>query len=55
MTVTVTAKRSGETFQLSGQIPVTFADWNIPNPSFGGLVTTKDHGQVEFLLVLTHA
>lgn len=55
VTVTVTAKRSGETFQLSGQIPITFADWNIPNPSFGGLVTTEDHGQVEFLLVLTHA
>jgi len=55
VTVTVTAKRSGEKFQVSGQIPVTFADWNIPNPSFGGLVTTEDHGQIEFLLVLTHA
>ncbi len=55
VTVTVTAKRGGEKFQVSGQIPITFADWSIPNPSFGGLVTTEDHGQVEFLLVLTHA
>ena len=55
VTVTVTAKRSGGNFQVSGQIPVTFADWNIANPSFGGLVTTEDHGQAEFLLVLTHA
>jgi polyisoprenoid-binding protein YceI len=55
VTVDVTAKRSGERFQVSGQIPITFADWNIPNPSFGGLVTTEDHGQIEFLLVLAHA
>jgi len=53
--VDVTAKRSGDQFRLSGQIPITFADWNIPNPSFGGLVTTEDHGQIEFLLVMAHA
>jgi len=55
VTVDVTAGRSGDRFQVSGQIPITFADWNIPNPSFGGLVTTEDHGQVEFLLVMAHA
>jgi polyisoprenoid-binding protein YceI len=50
----VTAQRSGGTIRASGQIPVTFADHGIPNPSFGP-VTTQDHGQVEFLLALSHA
>jgi hypothetical protein len=52
--VNLTAQRSGDTIRVSGQIPVTFADWNIPNPSFGP-VSTDDHGQIEFLLVLAHA
>jgi polyisoprenoid-binding protein YceI len=50
----VTAQRSGATIRASGQIPVTFADYGIPDPSFGP-VSTEDHGQVEFLLVLEHA
>jgi len=29
---------------------VTFANWNIPNPSFGSLVTTQNHGTPEFLM-----
>jgi hypothetical protein len=33
---------------------VTFADWNIPNPSFGP-ASTEDHGLIEFLLVLARA
>jgi polyisoprenoid-binding protein YceI len=51
VTVPLAAKRTGNTIQVSGSIPVTFADYNIDNPSFGG-VTTKDHGTIEFLLVL---
>jgi len=47
------AERSGNTIRVSGSIPVTFADWNIPNPSFGP-ITTQDHGLIEFLVVLTH-
>jgi len=54
VTVDVTARRSGDSFQVSGTIPVTFADWSIPNPSFGP-VTTEDHGQIEFLLALARA
>ncbi len=54
VTVDLTAQRSGDTIRVTGQIPVTFADWNIPNPSFGP-VTTDDHGQIEFLLVFAHA
>jgi hypothetical protein len=37
---------------VSGSIPVLFADWGIPNPSFAGLVTTQNHGLLEFLLKL---
>ena len=37
-----------------GQIPVVFADWNIPNPSTG-TITTEDNGILEFVLVLQHA
>ena len=34
-----------------GQIPVVFADFGIPAPSFG-TVTTEDNGLLEFVLVL---
>lgn len=47
------AERSGNTIRVSGSIPVTFADWNIPNPSFGP-VSTDDKGLIEFLVVLAH-
>ena len=45
------AERSGHTIRVSGSIPVTFADFNIPNPSFGP-ISTQDHGLIEFLVVL---
>jgi polyisoprenoid-binding protein YceI len=54
VTVTVTCRRTGTTAQLVGSIPITFADYNIPNPSFGP-VTTQDHGVLEFSLKLEHA
>jgi len=54
VTVDLSVKRTGDTIRVGGSIPVTFADWNIPNPSFGP-VSTDDHGQIEFLLVLAHA
>jgi polyisoprenoid-binding protein YceI len=46
------AQRSGSTIRVSGSIPVTFANWSIPNPGFGP-VTTDDHGLIEFLVVLS--
>jgi len=49
----IQAERSGNTIRVSGSVPVTFADWNIPNPSFGP-VSTDDHGLIEFLIVLAH-
>lgn len=54
VTFTVTGKRSGGTIQVAGSIPVTFADYDIENPSFG-FVTTEDRGILEFLLNFTQA
>jgi polyisoprenoid-binding protein YceI len=47
---TITGQRTADGIQITGHIPITFAEWNIPNPSFGP-VTTQDHGVLEFLLV----
>jgi polyisoprenoid-binding protein YceI len=54
VTFPVEAARTGDTIQVSGSIPVTFADYGIGNPSFAA-VTTKDHGELEFLLLFNHA
>ncbi len=51
VTFPLTAQHAGNTIKVSGSIPVTFATWDIPNPSFGP-ITTQDHGVLEFLLVL---
>ncbi len=55
VTFAVQAKRTASTMEVSGSIPVMFADWGIPNPSFGSFVTTQNHGELEFLLVFTKA
>ena len=34
-------------------IPITFSEWNIADPSIGGFVTTADSGTLEVLLDLT--
>jgi polyisoprenoid-binding protein YceI len=54
VTFTLQAERNGAQLDLNGSIPVKFSDWNIPNPSFGP-ITTEDHGQMEFLIVLQKA
>jgi polyisoprenoid-binding protein YceI len=51
VTFKLTAEHAANTIKLSGSIPVTFATWDIPNPSFGP-ITTQNHGSVEFLLNL---
>jgi len=50
----LSARETGRTIQVSGSIPITFADWNISNPS-GGPASTNDHGIIEFLLTFEHA
>jgi len=48
--VDLAARRNGANIEVSSSIPIVFAEWNIPNPSFGP-VTTEDHGELEFLVV----
>lgn len=48
----LSARRTGGTISVSGTIPIVFADYAIPNPTFGP-VTTEDHGELEFLVSFT--
>ncbi len=52
VTIDLSAKRTGNAVQVSGSIPITFADYDIPNPSFGP-AQTGDTGTIEVLLNLT--
>ncbi len=51
VTLDLSAQRSGSTIKVSGNTTITFADYDINNPS-GGPATVGDSGQLEFLLVL---
>jgi polyisoprenoid-binding protein YceI len=55
VTFGLSAERTATQIRVSGSIPITFADWDIPNPSFAGFVTTDNHGALEFLLVFRRA
>jgi len=55
VTFTLSAERKGSQIEVSGDIPVLFADYQIENPSYSGLVTTQNHGLLEFLLVFNKA
>ncbi len=48
----ISGRYSGSVVRIAGQVPITFADWGISNPSFGP-VTTEDHGVLEFALNFT--
>ena len=50
--VAITARRNGDNIEVTGTIPVVFADYQIDNPSSNG-ITTQDNGVVEFLLVFS--
>jgi polyisoprenoid-binding protein YceI len=54
VTFPVTAQRANGTISVSGSVNITFADWNISNPS-GGPATTADNGIMEFLINFSHA
>lgn len=53
VTFTVTAERIGSEIDVLADLPITFSDWNIANPSVGGFVTTANNGTLEVLLHLT--
>jgi polyisoprenoid-binding protein YceI len=54
VTFIVKGQRTTTGIEVTGSIPIVFADWNIPNPTFGP-VSTDDHGALEFLLVFKRA
>ena len=47
VTIDLQAQRTGEQIRLVGQIGVVFAEFEIPNPSIAGFVTTEDNGIME--------
>ena len=55
VTFSLAAERKGGQIEISGDIPVLFSDYHIENPSYAGLVTTQNHGLLEFLLVFNKA
>ena len=55
VTFPLSAERTSSRIDISGSIPILFADWDIPNPSFGSFVTTQNHGVLEFLLKLARS
>ncbi len=54
VTFDVNAKQDNGLIGVQGSIPVVFADYQIANPSFGG-IKTEDNGLVEFVLVFAPA
>jgi polyisoprenoid-binding protein YceI len=50
VTFPLSAERTASEIEVSGSIPILFANWDIPNPSFTGFVTTQNHGVLEFLV-----
>lgn len=49
VTIELQAFHSGAQITVTGNLPIVFADYGIPNPSFGP-ADTEDHGSMEFLL-----
>ena len=43
----------GSGIDVLADVPITFSEWNIANPSIGGFVTTANSGTLEVLLHLT--
>nr|MDT0666384.1 YceI family protein [Micromonospora sp. DSM 115978] len=52
VTIELETQRTGDEIRLVGQIGIVFADYDIPNPSVAGFVTTEDNGVMEIDLRL---
>jgi polyisoprenoid-binding protein YceI len=52
VTIPLSAKRVGNTIEVTGSTTITFSDYGIDNPS-GGPASVGNNGTMEFLLVLT--
>jgi polyisoprenoid-binding protein YceI len=46
----LSAERASAGLEVSGAIPIVFADYDIGNPSFGSFVSTGKSGTLEFLV-----
>ena len=51
VTLTLTARRTGNVIAVQGSTPITFSDYNIDNPS-GGPASVGNTGTLEFVLQL---
>ncbi len=49
ITFTLNARRTGNVIAVQGDIPITFSDYNIDNPS-GGPASVGNSGTLEFVL-----
>ena len=52
VTIPLAAELTGNAIKVTGSLPVTFADYNINNPS-GGPASVGNSGTLEFLFLLT--
>jgi polyisoprenoid-binding protein YceI len=52
VTFPLTAVRNGTGIDVSGSVPLTFADYGVTPPSIGNFVTVDPTGRIEFLLKL---
>jgi polyisoprenoid-binding protein YceI len=43
-------RKNGDNVEVNGAIPITFSEWQIPNPSFGP-AQTEDKGELELLVI----
>jgi polyisoprenoid-binding protein YceI len=50
VTVDLNARRDADALVVQGSIPIVWAEWGVPDPSFGP-AQVADNGQIEFLLV----
>jgi polyisoprenoid-binding protein YceI len=54
VTVNLAVQRADANVHVRGSIPVKLADWNIPSPRLGPVMSI-DHSHIEFALVLARA
>ncbi len=49
--VDLSARLKSGNIEVSGSVPLTWADWGVSDPSFAGQITVEPRGQMEFLVV----
>lgn len=54
VTVDLTARRNGDSIEVTGSVPITWSDYDIDDPS-GGPAQVEDSGTMEFALTFSKA